>query len=210
MGSGVVSVTGEDDPSCVARETHLENQLMRGLTLAFVVVASSFVPPVPAAPQDQNQSVRVTTVTGTVVELQRSTRGLTYRTQQGILNSLTVEPDVALYDEVEVGDVLVVSFIEAAVVKVKPGATLTTPTDTTEQAKATVTDPKVEVDQQLTQVVTIDDIDISGRTVVYHGADTRRVMRAVQDPELIRGLKRGDVVEVTFTRERAVSLERPR
>jgi hypothetical protein len=46
--------------------------------------------------------------------------------------------------------------------------------------------------------------------VVYHGADTRRVMRAIQDPALIEGLKPGDVVEITITRERAISLARAR
>ena len=186
---------------------------MRGPTVVVAVVlgllasAGAWPGGVPAA-QELNQSVRVVTVTVTVESLEPSTRGLTYRTSEGVLNSLTVAPEVALYDEVRTGDVLVVNYIDAVVLKVTPGAKLTNFADTTEQAKTTVTDPGVKIEQQLSQVVTIDEIDVQARTVVYHGADTRRVMRAIQDPALMKGLKAGDVVEVTITRERAIGLAR--
>jgi hypothetical protein len=44
--------------------------------------------------------------------------------------------------------------------------------------------------------------------VVYKGADNRQVQRQVRDPRLLDGLKAGDVVEITYTRERAIALER--
>jgi Cu/Ag efflux protein CusF len=149
-------------------------------------------------------------VTVTVEGLEPSTRGLTYRTFEGVRNSLNVDPAVTLYDEVQVGDLLVVNYIDAVVLKVTPGAKLTNFADTTDQAKATVTDPGVRIEQQRSQVVTIDEIDVQARTVVYHGADSRRVLRAVQDPALLKGLKAGDVVDITMTRERAISLARAR
>lgn len=186
-----------------------ENERMRDPTLALgLALAVAVAVCAPRGARAQSQSVRVVTVTVTVENLEPSTRGLTYRTLEGVRNSLTVNPDVTIYDELREGDLVVVHFIDAVVLKVKPGAKLTNPADTTAEAKAAVTDPTVKVEQQLTQVVTIDEIDVPGRAVVYHGADTRRVQRSVQDPALLGALARGDVVEITVTRERALSIER--
>lgn len=181
--------------------------LSLALAVALATGATASRAPVLAA-QAQNQSVQVVTVTVTVEALEPSTRGLTYRTVEGIRNSITVDPEVALYDEVRVGDVLVVDYIDALVVKVKPDATLTNVSDSTAQAKQAVVDPGVKIEQQFSAIVTIDEIDVQARTVVYHAADTRRVLRSIQDPTLLKGLKTGDVVEVTMTRERAVRLAR--
>ena len=46
--------------------------------------------------------------------------------------------------------------------------------------------------------------------VVYKTADNMRATRGVLNPHLLDGLKPGDVVEITYTRERAVDLQRAR
>ena len=56
--------------------------------------------------------------------------------------------------------------------------------------------------------VTLDAVDTVTRMVIYHGFDNRRVQRQVQHPELIEGLKVGDVVTITYTRARAASIEK--
>jgi hypothetical protein len=181
--------------------------IMRALPVAVVVLgACALVAGLSA--QEPIQKVRVTTTVVKVEKVDPSTRGLLYVTPDGVRNSMTVDPSVQLFDELREGDIVVVNYIEALVAKAAPGASPTLATDTTAQAKAAVVDPGVRVDQQLTQVVTIDEVDRSGRTVTYHGADSRRVMRQVQDPAILARLKAGDVVELTFTRERAVSIER--
>jgi hypothetical protein len=179
---------------------------MRGITVALVALLVAGAAPLEA--QEPIQKVRVSKTVVKVDRIDSSTRGLVYVTPDGIRNSMTVAPEVTLFDELREGDVVVVHYIEALVAKVKPGAPLTLVTDTTAEAKANVVDPGVRVDQQLTQVVTIDAIDRAMRTVTYHGVDSRRVMRQVQDVTALASLKAGDVVELTFTRERAVSIER--
>ena len=158
--------------------------------------------------QAPNQSVRVVTVTVTVEKIERSTRGLICRGQGGVVQAITVDPKVTLYDELAEGDVVVIDYIDATIVTLKPGAALTVMSDTTTEARAKVTDPMVKVEQQVSAIVTIDEIDLEAQTVVYHGKDTRRVLRAVQDMNLLRGLKAGDVVEIVLTRERAISISR--
>jgi hypothetical protein len=80
--------------------------------------------------------------------------------------------------------------------------------DTT--ASATTTDPseRREVIQQLKAACTVESIDRTQNLIVYKTADNRRVVRAVIDPRLLDGLKPGDVIEVTYTRERAIDLKR--
>ena len=53
-----------------------------------------------------------------------------------------------------------------------------------------------------------DRIDRTTNWVTYKTADNRRTVRAVMDPQLLDGLKAGDVIEVTLTRERVIDLQR--
>ena len=62
--------------------------------------------------------------------------------------------------------------------------------------------------QQTKLTVTVDAIDIAARLVTFHGFDNRRVLRPVQHPELIEGLKVGDVVTITYTRAQAAAIEK--
>ncbi len=89
-----------------------------------------------------------------------------------------------------------------------PGAKIGILEDTTRAAKESVNRPDADVLQQLRLVVTIDSIDAATQSVTYHGADNRRVLRVVQHPQLLEGVKEGDVVSITYTRARAVSVEK--
>ena len=46
--------------------------------------------------------------------------------------------------------------------------------------------------------------------ITYKTADNRNVMRQVADRHLLDGLKTGDVIEITYTRERAIEIARSR
>jgi hypothetical protein len=63
---------------------------------------------------------------------------------------------------------------------------------------------------RLSESVTVESVDRPGRVIVYKTADSRKVIRAVADPQLLEGLKAGDVIEITYTRERAIDLQRAR
>ena len=62
--------------------------------------------------------------------------------------------------------------------------------------------------QQLKAAVTVETVDLSTHVIVYKTADSRKVIRTVVDPRLLDGLKAGDVIEITYTRERAIDLQR--
>jgi len=67
-----------------------------------------------------------------------------------------------------------------------------------------------QVVQQLKTVVTIESIDPDGQFVIYRTEDGLKAMRTVADKKLLQGVRQGDRVEITLTRERAVSIQRAR
>jgi hypothetical protein len=173
----------------------------------FTLIASLFLVSAPA--QEPKTSVReFVSVAGTVDRVDRSTRMLTLRGDQGILQSVYVPPEFKLFDELKAGDKVLARIRESFIVSARPGLKPQLLTDTTADAMKTrdATDPQLL--QQLKAVVTIESVDSATAVVTYKTADNRRLARAVIDPKLLEGLKPGDVVEVTLTRERVVELQR--
>jgi hypothetical protein len=101
-----------------------------------------------------------------------------------------------------------VRFYDSYVAEITPGARMTAMTDTTEGARKAFDDAESRVLQQTRLVVTIDEIDPAKNLVTYHGFDNRRVLRQVQRPQLMQGIKVGDVVTLTYTRAQAVNIEK--
>jgi hypothetical protein len=64
--------------------------------------------------------------------------------------------------------------------------------------------------QQLKATVIVESVDMTTQVIAYKGADNRSVTRAVANRALIDGLKRGDIVEITYTRQRAIALTKNR
>jgi len=93
------------------------------------------------------------------------------------------------------------------VVQVRPGAAPSDVRDVTAEAQKS---GKTQVTQQLTAVVTVERIDPQGLSIEYRTKDGRKILRPVNDKRLLEGLHVGDRIEITLTRERAVSVERVR
>ena len=53
-------------------------------------------------------------------------------------------------------------------------------------------------------------VDLASQVITYKTADNRNVMRQVADRHLLEGLKPGDTIEITYTRERAIEITKNR
>jgi len=148
-----------------------------------------------------------TTATATVDRIEKNSRALTLKTADNGLMMMYVDPSVKEFDSLKAGDVVTVRYVESVVAEVKPGAALSTLRDTTDEARRAGND---DVTQQQKMVVVVDSIEFQGQAIVYRTADGLKVIRYVTDKKLIEGLRPGDRVEVTLTRQRAVSIERTR
>jgi len=154
----------------------------------------------------QNVVSRESTVTGTVERIDRFSRTLTVRRDGNVVQMIAVDPAEKQFDQLKTGDRITVRYIESTIVEVRPGAAPSNPRSTTADARA----GNDQVVDQTKMVVTIDSIDSDGLFVAYRTEDGRRVLRGVADRKLLQGLRAGDRVEVTLTRERAVTIERGR
>ena len=155
--------------------------------------------------QAPNVVTKETTVKATVDRIERSIRVVTLRQDGNVFQSIYVDPTVATFDDLKVGDLVTVRYVESVIVQVRPGAELSDLRDSTEEAKKAGQD---QVIQQQKATVTVEEVDSQGLSVTYRTRDNRRILRQVNDKRLLAGIRPGDRVEVTMTRERAVSIER--
>ena len=161
--------------------------------------------------QAPNSVTRETTTVATVDRIDRSSRVLTAHSEgQGggkVMHTFAVDPSVKAFDDLKVGDVVTVRFTESVVVQVRPEAKLTELQDTTEAARKA---GDATVVQQQKRVVIFEDVDSQGLFVTYRTQNNHRGTYPVQNKELLKGLRRGDRIEITLTLARAVSIERKR
>ena len=165
---------------------------------------------IPMAAQEPKKLVReFVSLAGTVDRIDRTSRTLTLKVDNILTQSLYVPPEFTLFDELKVGDTITARIRESVVVSARPGLKPRLTTDTTADAAKKARDAAdPHLTQQLTIVVTLENIDRTNRWVTYKTADNRRVVRAVANLQLLDGLKPGDVIEVTLTRERVMELQR--
>jgi hypothetical protein len=177
--------------------------IMSTVLLSLVILALGPVTPEP--PQAPNVVTRESTVTATVDRIERSSRVVTLRSDDNVVRSVYVDPKVAVFDELRVGDVVVIRFVESVIVQVQPNAQPSAVRDTTDEARTARGD---QVVTQAKVVVTVENIDSQRMLVSYRMQDGQRAVRGVNDKRLLEGLRPGDRVEITVTRERAVEIQR--
>ena len=158
--------------------------------------------------QPTGVSQEVMVMTGEVNRIDRAGRTVTVMSAGTVYAPIYAGPDLPIFDQLQSGDTVTVRFYDSYVAEITPGAKMTPVTDTTKAAQLAFDDHDSRVLQQTRLVVTIDRIEPAMSLVTYHGADNRSVLRQVMRPQLMDGVKVGDVVTLTFTRAQAVSIEK--
>ena len=175
-----------------------------------IFVAWLLVAPAGMSAQDQaapRVDVRnVAVVTGRIDRVDPFSRSVNLRTAEGMPYSVFVGPELKIFDELRAGDAVTVRITESVVVALRPNAKTTVLQDSTTAANKGARGAEADVIQQLKATVTIENVDAAKQMISYKGADNRSVTRVVPDRRLIDGLKPGDTVELTYTRERAIEL----
>ena len=161
---------------------------------------------IPAVGQPPKVVTRESTLTATVDRIDKLSRVVTFRADSNTVQSVYVDPEVKEFDDVRVGDVVTVRYVESVIVQVlRPNAKPSMERDTTGEARKAGED---QVIAQSKAVVTIEKIDTQALLVSYRRQDGVRAVSNVVDKALLTGLRPGDRVEITATRERAVAIQR--
>ena len=158
----------------------------------------------PASPKKDVRDVAV--ISGRVERIDPFTRSVILKTADGQPHSVLVGRELKTFDELKPGDAVTVRVTESVVVALRPNAKTTTVDDRTAAAARGARGS--DVIQQLQAIVTVERVDAATGVISYKGADNRSVTRMVTDRRLIEGLKPGDTIEITYTRERAIELAR--
>jgi len=164
-----------------------------------------------ALAQDTKVTTRdVALVAGKVERLDPFARSVTLRTPEGLLHTVYAGKELKTFDQLRSGDTITVRISESVVVAVRPNARMTVLEDNTAAAKKGPDAANTDVMQQLKAVVRVETVDLASQVITYKTADNRNVMRQVTDRKLLEGLKRGDTIEITYTRERAIEITKNR
>jgi Cu/Ag efflux protein CusF len=146
--------------------------------------------------------------TASVEAVDKAKRLITLKGPQG--NSFVVQagPEVKNFDQIKVGDLVIVKFVEALTLELKPGGgQIRERIERENMASAKPGDPPAAVaGRTVTVIADVIGIDAAKQTVKLRGPK-RTVDLKVRDPNQLKLIKVGDQVEATFTEAVAVSVE---
>ena len=147
-------------------------------------------------------------VSATVESIDKATRQVTLRGPQGKLHTVTAGPEVRNFDQVKVGDVVNVRYMEALTLTLKKdGKELRSLTEPPGAARAPAgARPGGVVANQTEVTADVIAVDAKTQTVTLKGPN-RTVDLKVPDPGQFKLIKVGDQIQAVFTEAMALSVE---
>lgn len=147
-------------------------------------------------------------VTGTVEAIDKKTREVTLKGPKGNLSTMVAGPDVRNFDQVKVGDVVSVGYLEALSLTLKKGGKeLRGKTETTDGARAAAGEkPAGIVGRQIEVTADVIAVDTKTQLVTLKGPK-QTVDLKVPDPEQLKLIKVGDQIQAVYTQAVALSVE---
>jgi Cu/Ag efflux protein CusF len=194
------------------------NAMSSGIIKKMIVIAGACVFIVSAgagasaqestAPEAEKPTVyreKDVTITATVQAIDLERRVVTVKGgPKGQVVELKVDEKVGDLSRLQVGDRVVVKYIESVAVSVmKPGEVKVKES----QEKVVVQGPGTE-EHQTTVTATIQDIDRNTNNVFLKWPEGTIVGVHVKDPKILEGVKVGDQVVITYTDTVAISIEK--
>ena len=148
--------------------------------------------------------------TATVTAINTATRAVTIQGDQGPV-TIQVGPDVKNFNNLKVGDRVNISYYQGIAAKlVKGSKTVSDPAVSTfVQGNSPGMSPSGLVGASATVTAKIQDVNLPTNTVAFTDSNGTTHIVQVKTPEMqsfIRDLKRGDIVQVTFTDSVAVEV----
>ncbi len=164
-----------------------------------------------ARAQDRALSKTVTyeqkTATATVEAIERNTRLLTLKEENGQYTELTVPADVKRFDTLNIGDTITVKYYENIVLRLKQPGEQAVDTDTGAVTPTTGAEPGGTAAHQRTITATITQIDPNVPSITFTGPNGWKYSSRVEDKEALQKVKVGDRLDITWTTAALISIE---
>jgi hypothetical protein len=148
------------------------------------------------------------TVEATVTAINQKTRMVTLRGADGSETSFHVDDSVKNLPQVRKGDVVTATYYRALAARIrKPGEAKPSITTGGGLETAPLGEKPGGVHAQTMQVTaTVTKVDRAKQEVTLRGPRGKSVVVAVQDPANMEKVKKGDLVEITYTEAIAISV----
>ncbi|WP_427309117.1 hypothetical protein [Cupriavidus sp. H39] len=184
------------------------------LATATILVATGAAWAQPETRVDVTQSAEQATATGTakltakIVKIDAPTRTVSLKAADGKVTDLVVGPEARNFDQLKVGDTVTIEYKEALTMSLKKGSgPLAMHEREISDRAAPGAKPGGTVGREVTVTADVVSVDTSARTVTLKGPKGRTVNLLVENPERLKGIKKGDRVEAVYTEALAVSVQ---
>ena len=195
------------------------NNTMQKAAFLFLLAAFAAGPAAAQKPAAQETMVKgsapgkvavadVKRISASVEAIDAANRVLTLKGPRGNVFDLAAGPEVKNFDQIRVGDYLVVRYVQALTMELKKGgAGIRSRTEGERGAAAQPGErPAAGAARRVTVVADVTAVNRKQQTVTLRGPK-RTVELKVRDPEQFKLIKVGDQVEATYTEAAAISIE---
>ena len=150
------------------------------------------------------QTVKASAV---VTAVDKATRTVTLKRANGQSFDVAAGDEVKNFDQVKVGDEVVVEYVRAITFELKKGGGTRTMTENTDAVRAKQGEkPGAAAGRQVTVMADVIDVNPKNKTVTLKGPKGNVVELDVKNPDQFKVVKKGDQVEVVYTEALAVAV----
>ena len=147
-------------------------------------------------------------ISASVEAIDKAQRTVTLKGPKGNVKTVTAGPDVRNFDQIKVGDMVVVRYLESLTLTLKKdGKELVSKSEVTDAARAKAGEkPGAIAGRQVEVTANVIAVDAASQTVMLKGPQ-RTVDLRIADPKQFELVKVGDQVQATYTEALALSVE---
>ena len=184
------------------------------LVMAMVMAGTASVRAQPDVKMDVTREPGKATATGTarttarIVKIDAATRTVSLKRKDGHIVDLVVGEEAKKFDQLKVGDVVTVEYKEALSLSLKKGSgPLSMHEREISEPSAPGASPGGAVRREVTATADVVAVNAAAKTVTLKGPKGHTADVKIEDPDQLKGIKKGDRVEAVYTEALAVSVE---
>jgi hypothetical protein len=155
-----------------------------------------------------NATVAATsTVTATVVAIERDTRTVTLKEKSGRVFEVQVGDEARNFDQLRVGDIVTMEYRKAMSLSLEKTSGPRSATQQIIESRAAPGEkPGGTIGREVTVMADVMAVNAKAKSVTLKGPQGDTVDVIVEDPEQLKNIRKGDQVKVVYTEAIAISV----
>jgi hypothetical protein len=177
-------------------------------SLVAIGIAGLMLAAAPAA-FAQKPIVKTQTVTKTVTieAIERTHRMITFKDDQGVMDTVQAGPAITRFDELKVGDKVTFRYYESIVYQLKKEGASGADKGEVALSHGTGQAPGGTLAQQITMTVTVVSVDPDLPSITVKTQNGDVITRKIEDKKNLEGVAPGDRIVITYTQALLAAVE---